>query len=140
MKIIYTDGSCRGNPGPGAWAWLDAESEESGKGREANTTNNRMELTAAIRAVQSCDPGSEVMIVSDSKYVTDAFNKNWIEGWQARGWRNSAKKPVANQDLWVEMLEAVSSRSVTFEWVKGHSYSALNNKVDRMAFVESGKI
>jgi ribonuclease HI len=129
---VYTDGSCLGNPGPGGWAWAVDEGP-SDSGGEARTTNQRMEVTAVVRALQTLT--GPVHVVSDSTYVVNCFKQGWWVGWQRRGWRNTQGKPVANQDLWKELLPLAleSGRSVTFEWVKGHSGHPMNDLVDLLA-------
>ncbi len=130
--VVYTDGSCLGNPGPGGWAWA-VEGGPSDSGGEPRTTNQRMEVTAVVRALRALD--GPVHVVSDSTYVVNCFKQNWWAGWQRRGWRNSQGKPVANQDLWRELLPLVleSGRPVSFEWVKGHSGHSMNDLVDLLA-------
>jgi ribonuclease HI len=131
---IFTDGACKGNPGPGGWGALlrlgDNEKELSGG--EARTTNNRMELTAAIRALQALKAPCEVVLHSDSKYVLDGITK-WIVGWQRNGWKTAAKKPVLNADLWQDLLAAAAPHRVTWIWVKGHAGHAENERVDKLA-------
>ena len=130
--IVYTDGSCLGNPGPGGWAWA-VEGGPSDSGAEPLTTNQRMEVTAVMRALSSlCGP---IHVVSDSTYVVNCFKQQWWAGWKRRGWRNTQGKPVANQDLWKELLALAldSDRTVTFEWVKGHSGHPMNDLVDLLA-------
>ena len=134
MTVVYTDGACLGNPGPGGWAWaVPGGRYESGA--SPATTNQRMEVQAALEAVTSLDGPLEVF--SDSTYVVNCFRDGWWEGWIRRGWLNSAKKPVANRDLWEPLIEAVRARAgtgrVTFEWVKGHSNDVSNDLVDRLA-------
>jgi len=130
--VVFTDGSCRGNPGPGGWAWA-VDGGPSDSGGEPHTTNQRMEVTAVVRALQSL-PGP-LHVVSDSTYVVNCFKDRWWEGWQRRGWRNTQGKPVANQDLWRELIPLVveSARPVSFEWVKGHSGHRMNDLVDLLA-------
>jgi len=130
--IAYTDGSCLGNPGPGGWAWA-VDDGPSDAGGEPHTTNQRMEVMAAIRALESL-PGP-VHVVSDSTYVVHCFRQNWHAGWKRRGWRSSQGKPVANRDLWERLLDLAldSSRPVTFDWVKGHSGDRMNDVVDLLA-------
>jgi len=130
--VVYTDGSCLGNPGPGGWAWA-VDDGPSDSGGEAHTTNQRMEVTAVVRALQAL-PGP-IHIVSDSTYVVNCFAQRWWAGWQRRGWKNAQGKPVANQDLWRELLPLAleSDRTVTFEWVKGHSGHRMNDVVDLLA-------
>ena len=128
---IYTDGACSGNPGPGGWAWaIDGGAYRSGF--EAHTTNQRMEILAAYDAVRANDGPIEV--VSDSTYVVHCFRDSWYVGWRTRGWLNSAKKPVANRDLWEPFIDLVlERRNVAFTWVKGHSDDRMNDVVDRLA-------
>src|SRR5262245_57489913 len=133
--IAYTDGACSGNPGPGGWAWA-VPGGLYASGAEAHTTNQRMEITAALEAVTSL-PGP-LEIVSDSTYVVNCFRDRWWEGWLRRGWVNSAKKPVANRDLWEPLIELYRSRegqadAVSFRWVKGHGTDRMNNLVDQLA-------
>ena len=129
--IVFTDGACLGNPGPGGWAWAEPGGAYA-SGAEPRTTNQRMEITAAYEAVRS-HPGP-VRIVSDSTYVVNCFRDRWWEGWLRRGWKNSARKPVANRDLWEPFVDLVRRRGdVTFSWVKGHSGDAMNDLVDALA-------
>lgn len=131
MIEAYTDGACFGNPGPGGWAWLVPEGRFE-SGAEAHTTNQRMEITAAARAVEAL-PGP-LEIVSDSTYVVNCFRQRWYEGWRKRGWKNAKKEPVANRDLWEPFIERVLERGdVTFRWVKGHGGDPWNDLVDRLA-------
>ena len=135
--IAYTDGACLGNPGPGGWAWAvrDGASEV---GSEPHTTNQRMEITAALRAVMALE--GPLVVVSDSTYVVNCFRDSWWKGWMARGWRNTAGKPVANRDLWEPLIEEFRSRGdVVFRWVKGHSDDEMNNLVDQLA-VEAARL
>jgi len=130
--LIYTDGACRGNPGPGGWAWaIDANRFDSGAA--AKTTNQRMELRAVMEAVRA-HPG-EIEIRSDSTYVVNCFRDRWYEGWFRRGWKNSQRQPVANRDLWEPLLEMALPRAgeITWSWVKGHSGDPMNDLVDRLA-------
>jgi ribonuclease HI len=128
---VYTDGACLGNPGPGGWAWADVDGPFA-SGFAARTTNQRMEILAAYEAVLA-HPGP-LVVVSDSTYVVNCFRDRWWEGWIRRGWTNSARKPVANRDLWEPFVEAVNARGdVTFRWVKGHSGHPMNDLVDRLA-------
>jgi ribonuclease HI len=132
VTVVYTDGSCLGNPGPGGWAWaVDGGRWDSGG--ETRTTNQRMEVTAVLRALESL-PGP-VHVISDSTYVVNCFRQQWWVGWKRRGWRNSQGKPLANLDLWQDLLALAldSSRPVTFEWVKGHSGDPMNDRVDQLA-------
>lgn len=134
---VFTDGACLGNPGPGGWAWAvpgpDGEpGERFASGAEAWTTNQRMELTAVIRALDAVE--GPVEVVSDSTYVVNCFRQRWWAGWQARQWRNTKGQPVANQDLWRPLVALVGERAgVRFTWVKGHSGHPLNDLVDSLA-------
>ena len=132
---IWTDGACSGNPGPGGWAailrWRGHESEVSGGAAE--TTNNRMELSAVIGGLAALTRPSRVVIVTDASYVEKAFTEGWLDKWQRNGWKTSAKKPVENQDLWQELLRAVDSHEVRFERVKGHAGHELNERADQLA-------
>jgi len=133
VKRIYTDGACRGNPGPGGWAWASGK-DHYASGAEAHTTNQRMEVMAVIEALRST-PSEDVEIVSDSTYVVKCFNDKWHVGWLKRGWKNSQGQPVANRDLWEQLIELVlnSGRNVRFTWVKGHSGDKGNDFVDVLA-------
>ena len=129
--IVYTDGACRGNPGPGGWAWA-VDGDHFGTGGAAHTTNQRMEITAALEAVRALSGPLEVR--SDSTYVVHCFRDEWHVGWRRRGWRNSQRQPVANRDLWEPFIELVLERGdVAFSWVKGHSGDPMNDLVDRLA-------
>ena len=129
--IVYTDGACLGNPGPGGWAWA-VPGGPFASGAEAHTTNQRMEVNAVLEALRTL-PGP-LEVVSDSTYVVNCFRDKWWEGWLRRGWVNSAKKPVANRDLWEPLIELYRSRGdVTFRWVKGHSGNVWNDRVDQLA-------
>ncbi len=131
---IYTDGACSGNPGPGGWGALllygDHEREISGG--EFETTNNRMELTAAIEALRLLKRRCPVILHTDSTYVRDGITK-WIEGWKAKGWRTAAKKPVKNEDLWRALDEAVKGHDIDWRWVKGHAGDPGNERADALA-------
>ena len=137
---IFTDGSCRGNPGPGGWAALlrTAEKERELSGGEPLTTNNRMELTAAIRALQALKRPCRVQLHTDSQYVRDGITK-WIHGWQRNGWRTSDRKPVKNADLWQELIGAVAPHRVEWHWVKGHSGHPENDRVDALACAQADR-
>ena len=136
---IYTDGACSGNPGPGGWGaileYRGVEKELSGG--EPETTNNRMELTAVIRALEQLKEPCAVELWSDSKYVTDALTLGWAKGWQARGWRRADKKPALNPDLWAQLLALCEMHSVRCHWVKGHAENEKNNRCDQLAVAES---
>ena len=129
---MYTDGSCLGNPGPGGWAWAVPDGQQD-SGGEARTTNQRMEVTAVVRALETLS--GPVHVMSDSTYVVNCFRQRWWEGWLRRGWLNSQKKPVANRDLWERLLALAldPDRPVSFGWVKGHSGDPMNDLVDLLA-------
>ncbi len=135
QRVIYTDGACSGNPGPGGWAWaMSPTGTPHGSGGESNTTNQRMELRAVLEALRANDPRSgPIEIVSDSTYVVNCFKDRWYEGWRRNGWRNSKRQPVANDDLWRPLIELALSGPVTFQWVKGHSGDNMNDLVDALA-------
>jgi ribonuclease HI len=134
--LVYTDGACSGNPGPGGWAWAVEDGRQASGGDPA-TTNQRMEIQAALEAVRAI-PDSPLVVVSDSTYVVNCFRDGWWRGWQARGWVTSAKKPVVSRDLWEPLVELVNDRGdVTFRWVKGHSGDPMNDLVDRLAVAQS---
>lgn len=131
---IWTDGACSGNPGPGGWGAVlrfgDREKELSGG--EAQTTNNRMELRAAIESLNALKRPCDVLLHTDSRYVMDGIT-DWIRGWKARGWKTAAKKPVKNADLWQELDAANSRHRVRWHWVKGHAGDAGNERADQLA-------
>jgi ribonuclease HI len=131
---IYTDGACKGNPGPGGWgALLEYNGRKKAlKGGEPQTTNNRMELTAAISALESLREACEVTLFTDSKYVMHGLTE-WLPGWKARGWRTADKKPVKNQDLWERLDTAVQRHQVDWLWVKGHAGDPGNEAADQLA-------
>ncbi len=135
--IIYTDGACKGNPGPGGWAARLIEPVSGHikdiSGGESMTTNNRMELLSVIRALQALKRPLQVDLHSDSSYVVNAFKQRWIQRWQANGWRTSSKKPVENQDLWQELLFAMKDHKVNWIQVKGHAGVEHNEACDRLA-------
>jgi ribonuclease HI len=132
--VIYTDGACKGNPGPGGWgAWLRSGAHEKELfGGEAGTTNNRMELTAVIEALGALKRPSAVDLYTDSVYVRSGITQ-WIHNWKRRGWVTAAKAPVKNADLWRELDERVRRHDVTWHWVKGHSGDPGNEKADALA-------
>ena len=132
---IYTDGACRGNPGRGGWgAILVYEGKEREmSGGEPMTTNNRMELMAAISALEALREPCEVTLTSDSKYLTDAINKNWLESWKSRGWKKADKSQVLNPELWQRIDTLLSVHRVTFVWVKGHHGHPYNERCDLLA-------
>jgi len=131
---IFTDGGCRGNPGPGGWGALMryGKHEKEIYGYDKETTNNRMELMAAIRALEVLNRPSEVSLTTDSNYVRQGITK-WLEGWKKRGWKTAAKKPVKNKDLWQRLDEAVARHNVEWHWVKGHSGHEGNERADELA-------
>jgi ribonuclease HI len=132
---VWTDGACSGNPGPGGWAWAVPDGRQD-SGSAPVTTNQRMEIQAALEAVRAL-PGP-LVVVSDSTYVVNCFRDGWWRGWLARGWTNSQRKPVANRDLWEPLVQLVNERGdVTFRWVKGHSGDPMNDLVDRLAVEQS---
>ncbi len=139
---IFTDGACSGNPGPGGWGAIlrfgDAEKELSGGEKE--TTNNRMELTAAIEALKALKEPCEVILTSDSKYLTDAINLGWLDAWKRNGFKTAAKKEVKNPELWQKIIELTDIHRVTFIWVKGHAGHPENERCDRMAVGEIEKL
>ncbi len=134
---VFTDGACQGNPGPGGWGWAAVDGGASCSGPEAQSTNQRMEVWAALDALTTFleQTESTITIVSDSTYVVNCFKNKWYVGWKTRGWKNTAKQPVANQDLWKPFIELYLSHPgrVTFEWVKGHSGNPMNDLVDALA-------
>ena len=139
--VIYTDGACSGNPGPGGWAaiLMAGGSKKELSGGEANTTNNRMELMGVISGLKALTRPCNVEVHSDSAYVVNAFSQNWIGKWASNGWKNSAKADVANTDLWKELLELTKIHNVTFVKVKGHADNEYNNRCDELAVMESKK-
>lgn len=132
--IIYTDGACRGNPGPGGWGVIlsYASKQKRLKGFEPETTNNRMELTAAIEGLRALSRSCDVDLNTDSKYVLQGINE-WIENWKSNGWKTAAKKPVKNADLWQLLDQQVLRHRVNWNWVKGHAGVEGNEEADRLA-------
>jgi len=131
---IYTDGACRGNPGPGGWGVVLRynSTEKNIYGGELMTTNNRMELMAAIMGLESLTRDCDVVLTTDSKYVMQGITE-WLAGWKARGWKTAARKPVKNVDLWLRLDQAVSGHTIQWEWVKGHSGHPENEQADALA-------
>ena len=132
---IYTDGACTGNPGPGGWGAVIFDQDDKQKniwGSEKNTTNNRMELLAAIMSLKKIKSNSEVIIFTDSTYVKNGITE-WMKNWKKNGWKNSSKKPVKNKDLWVKLDKLCEANSVSWKWVKGHSSNEFNNLADELA-------
>lgn len=138
--VIYTDGACSGNPGPGGWAAIlrKGDREKIVKGGDPDTTNNRMELTAAIKALESLKRSLSVTVLTDSQYVRGGITQ-WIEKWKLNGWRTSDRKPVKNADLWEILDSLCQTHQVTWEWVKGHAGNADNERVDKLAQNEALK-
>jgi len=131
---IYTDGACRGNPGPGGWGALliAGKHQKTMHGGDPETTNNRMELTAAIEALNALKGHSRVVLHTDSKYVMDGIN-DWMPNWKNRGWKTAAKKPVKNQDLWQALDEAIARHEIEWRWVRGHDGNPGNEAADALA-------
>ena len=132
---VYTDGACRGNPGPGGWGavLVYGAHEKELSGGEAHTTNNRMELQGVIAALSALKEPCEVTLTSDSRYVVEAVNNGWAAGWRANGWRKSDRSPALNTDLWEVLLNLLEKHTVTFVWVKGHAGHPYNERCDRLA-------
>ena len=135
---IYTDGACSGNPGPGGWGAIlrYGKVEREISGGEEHTTNNRMELTAVISALEALKEPCEVDLYSDSKYVVEAIEKGWAVGWRARGWKKADKKPALNPDLWERLLNLLEKHKVNFIWIKGHNEHPENERCDQLAVSE----
>ena len=133
--VVFTDGACKGNPGPGGGGWAVAPSGDiHGSGGDPATTNQRMEVRAVIEALRELGEGGQpVEIVSDSTYVVNCFRDRWWEKWERNGWKNSKRQPVANADLWGPLIDLVRDGNVTFRWVKGHSGDRMNDLVDALA-------
>lgn len=131
---LFTDGACKGNPGPGGWGALlrMGGHEKELSGSEPDTTNNRMEMTAIIKGLSALIEPCDVALYTDSKYVIDGITK-WVHGWQKRGWKTAAKKPVLNEDLWRELIDMSARHNVSWNWVKGHSGHPENERVDQLA-------
>ncbi len=132
---IFTDGACSGNPGPGGWGAVLRYNghEKELSGGEKNTTNNRMELTAVIKALEQLKEPCKVILTTDSKYVSDGIGKGWAVSWQQNGWRKADKKPALNPDLWERLLELLKIHDVTINWVKGHAGHPENERCDKLA-------
>lgn len=131
---IFTDGACKGNPGPGGWGAIlrMGAHEKEMSGGDPETTNNRMEMTGVIEALNALKEPCEVTVHTDSRYVIDGMTK-WLAGWLKRGWKNASRQPVKNDDLWRAMMEAVAPHKVRWQWVKGHAGHAENERADRLA-------
>ena len=138
---IYTDGACKGNPGPGGWGavLVAGGREKEFSGGEASTTNNRMELLGAITAFEALRYPCEVVFTSDSRYVIDGLEQGWAESWKKRGWKKSDGKPALNIDLWERLLRAIADHTVTYVWVKGHAGHPYNERCDALAVAEAEK-
>ena len=138
---IYTDGACSGNPGPGGWGAIlrYGAAEKCLSGGEANTTNNRMELTAVIRALEALKEPCVVELWSDSRYVIDGLEKGWAAGWRKKGWIKADKKPALNPDLWERLLALCERHEMRYHWVKGHADNEFNKRCDAMAVAEREK-
>ena len=135
MKVeLYTDGACKGNPGPGGWGALlrYGDKEKELCGGESDTTNNRMELMAVIEGLKALSRSCEVILTTDSKYVMQGIN-DWLAGWKRNGWKTAAKKPVKNQDLWQALDEQCARHKIEWGWVKGHAGHAENERADELA-------
>ena len=132
--VIYTDGACRGNPGPGGWGAIlkSGDHERELRGGELSTTNNRMELMAAIQALEALNRPCRVELHTDSQYVRTGISE-WLPGWKARGWKTAAKAPVKNEDLWRRLDEARARHTVDWRWVKGHNGHVMNERADALA-------
>ena len=142
MIQIHTDGSCLGNPGAGGWAAVIVDENNQRTelcGGAAHTTNNRMELTAALRALEKVSATSRVELYTDSSYLKNAFTNGWLSKWKRNGWRTSTGAPVLNRDLWLELDALISTRNVNFRWVKGHAGNPLNERCDFLARTEAAK-
>lgn len=139
--MLFTDGACSGNPGPGGWGAIlrFGSYEKELCGGEANTTNNRMELTAAIEGLKALKEICRVDLYSDSQYVCNGLSKGWAKGWRARGWKKSSNEPALNPDLWGELLRLTEMHEVVVHWVKGHDGHPENERCDRMAVREAAK-
>ena len=133
--VIFCDGGCKPNPGPGAWAAILRynEVEKELTGGEEETTNNRMELTAVTRALEALKVPCNVRIVTDSEYMANAFRQKWIDKWKRNGWKTASKEPVKNQDLWVTLDALIAKHKVTWEWTKGHAGHIENERCDVLA-------
>jgi len=134
MIEMFTDGACRGNPGPGGWGvvMLDGDAAHEISGSEALTTNNRMELMAAIEGLRQVNPGTVVSVHTDSQYVKNGI-QSWVSNWKANGWRTASKQPVKNKDLWLQLDALSQDREVRWHWVKGHSGHPQNERADALA-------
>ena len=135
MITIYTDGACSGNPGIGGWGAVILENNKEDiflNGGHDNTTNNRMELTAAIEALKFFESKQTITLITDSKYVKDGI-QSWIQNWKKNSWKTTSKKPVKNKELWIELDDLITKHNITLEWVKGHAGNTYNEKADLLA-------
>ena len=135
MITIYTDGACSGNPGVGGWGVVIIDNNKNEtflNGGDNDTTNNKMELTAAIQALKAIEKKSTITLITDSKYVKNGI-QSWIQNWKKNGWKTAAKKPVKNKELWIELDELILRHNITWEWVKGHAGNTHNEKADYLA-------
>ena len=141
MLKIWTDGSCLGNPGPGGWAFIATNGKETAQrsGGAANTTNNRMEIMAAIAALEALNEPCEVSLFTDSQYLRHAVEKKWLAGWIKNGWMTASKKPVKNRDLWERLQLQLTRHKVSLEWVRGHSGHTENERCDELARTQSSR-
>lgn len=134
---LFSDGACSGNPGPGGWGSVlkcpSMNIEKRMSGAERNTTNNRMELTGVIQGLKALKMPCDVVITTDSRYIVDAFQKNWLSGWQKNGWRTASKQPVKNIELWKELLAAIAPHRVSWNWIRGHNGHPENELADSLA-------
>ena len=139
--FVFTDGACSGNPGPGGWGAIlrYKETEKELSGSEADTTNNRMELTACIMALMTLKEPCEVELTTDSQYVVNGIINGWAENWRSNGWRKADKKPALNSDLWEQLLNETERHKVTFNWIKGHAGHEENERCDKLAVNEYAK-
>jgi ribonuclease HI len=131
---IFTDGACKGNPGPGGWGAIlrMGRHEKELSGGDPQTTNNRMEMMAVIRALSALIEPCDIVLHTDSRYVIDGMTK-WVEGWKRKGWVNASKQPVRNQDLWHDLIEAAQRHTIEWQWVRGHNGHVENERVDKLA-------
>jgi len=140
--VIYTDGACDPNPGTGGWAAIlfhpHTATRTEISGGERDSTNNRMELTAVIEALQKLKQHCRVAIITDSEYVKNAFTAGWLKNWVARGWKTADRKPVKNQDLWMKLIDLTAAHEIEWRWVRGHAFDRWNNRCDELA-VEARK-
>ena len=140
--ILYTDGACSGNPGPGGYCAIltFGQHRKTISGAEKDTTNNRMELKAVIEGLKALNRPCDITVVSDSKYVCDAINKGWLSSWKKKGWKKADGKPVLNPELWKELDSLLTTHNVNFEWIKGHAGHPYNEECDKIAVSEYQKL